>query len=95
MHETMQLPIGKLQRQPEVAANDCRTTPGRLFVTDQTSKSQFLIDTGSDLCVYPRSVIAGQRPKSNYQLFAANGTIIPTYGSVQLNLNLGLRRAFQ
>lgn len=91
----MRLPSGKLQRQPEVAANDCLTTPGRLFVTDQTTKRQFLIDTGSDLCVYPRSAVTTQRAKSTYQLFAANGTVIPTYGSVQLNLNLGLRRVFQ
>jgi hypothetical protein len=27
---------------------------GRLFITDKASKRRFLIDTGSDLCVFPR-----------------------------------------
>ncbi len=65
----------------------------------------FLIDTGSDV-----SVIAIKNAKrylssfpghhhqhpQHYQdwLYAANGTLIWTYGQTQLNLNLGLRRAF-
>ena len=54
----------------------------------------FLVDTGSDLCVYPRTALRQHRSKSDYQLFAANGTIIPTYGWVHLQLNFGLRRIF-
>lgn len=54
----------------------------------------FLVDTGSDLCAYPRTALRQQRARTDYQLFAANGTVIPTYGWVQLELNLGLRRAF-
>lgn len=34
------------------------------------------------------------RSRTDYQLFAANGTGIATYGWVQLELNLGLRRVF-
>ena len=33
--------------------------------------------------------------KSEYELFAANGTRITTYGTVAINLNLSLRRAFK
>lgn len=78
-----------------MAVNDCPSqTSGRLFITDLHSKVQFLIDTGSDLCVYPRAAIRGRRKKSEYELCAANGSIIPTYGTIHLELNLGLRRAF-
>lgn len=53
------------------------------------------MDTGSHLCVYPRTKLIGYRPKSSYELTAANGSIISTYGSVQLTLDLGLRRDFK
>lgn len=56
---------------------------------------QFLVDTGSDICVFPRTALRQHRTGTNeYQLFAVNGTPIATYGSVHLELNLGLRRAF-
>lgn len=63
-------------------------------MTDKTSKLNFLVDTGSDLCVYPRGLLREPRAKTDYQLFAANGTVISTYGWTQLQLNLGLRRTF-
>lgn len=77
-----------------MAAEDCPIVSGRLFVTDRNSRVQFLIDTGSDLCVYPQSALRERRVKTNYELCAANGTTISTYGFVQLNINLGLRRTF-
>lgn len=40
-------------------------------------------------------MIREQRATTDYQLFAANGTIIPTYGWMDLHLNLGLRRMFR
>lgn len=65
----------------------------RLFVTDRTTKMSFLVDTGSDLCVFPRTALRERRP-ANYQLYAANGTPIATYGYTHLVLNLGLRRNY-
>lgn len=76
-----------------MATDDCPSS-GRLFVTDRRTKIQFLVDTGSDLCVFPRTMLRERRASTNYQLFAANGTRIPTYGSTHYNLNLGLRRDF-
>lgn len=67
---------------------------GRLFVTDRASKVQFLVDTGSDLCVFPRCMLRDRRTRTDYNLCAANGSIIPTYGYIHFNLNLGLRRNF-
>lgn len=77
-----------------MAAEDCPSSTGRLFVTDRRSEVQFLVDTGSDLCVVPRSTFRPPRAKTDYQLCAANGSAIDTYGWIELNLNLGLRRDF-
>lgn len=77
-----------------MAASDCNPS-ARLFVTDRCTKLQFLVDTGSDLCVYPRTSLKEHRRKTEYQLFAANGSVIATYGWVHLNLNFGLRRDYK
>ncbi|GBP44305.1 hypothetical protein EVAR_27262_1 [Eumeta japonica] len=55
---------------------------------------QFLVDTGSELCVFPRLAVQQRRTRTTYQLSAANGTTINTYGYVNLELNLSLRRAY-
>jgi hypothetical protein len=77
-----------------VAANVCTTATGRLFITDKSTKQRFQIDTGSNLCVYPRKLIPQRRERVNYNLCAANGTTIRTYGWLPLSLNLGLRLDF-
>lgn len=76
-----------------MAADGCPSS-SRLFITDRRSKIPFLIDTGSDLCVFPRSALNHRREKTNFQLCAANGSVIHTYGYAHLVLNLGLRRDF-
>ncbi|XP_063363500.1 uncharacterized protein LOC134652260 [Cydia amplana] len=92
MHYPLQLLVGKCKRLSVNAATDCRAT-SRLFITDKRSKLQFLIDTGSDLCVVPRGNWPDGKP-TEYSLTAANGTPIQTYGTVTLHLDLGLRRDF-
>jgi hypothetical protein len=87
-------PAGKRQQQALIAADACSTPPGRLFIIDRVSNLRFLVDTGSDLCVFPRRLVPGRRERTSYDLFAANGTPIPTYGWHTLTLNLGLRRDF-
>jgi hypothetical protein len=77
-----------------VAANVCTRATGRLFITDKSTKQRFLIDTGSDLCAYPRKLIPQRRKRVNYDLCPSNGTTICTYGWLPLSLNLGLRREF-
>lgn len=95
MHQALRLQGGKRDGQSVMATKDCRSSsPGRLFITDRGTLTQFLIDTGSDICVYPISAIREPRCKTSYQLSAANGSAIDTYGYIQLNLNLGLRRNF-
>lgn len=92
----MQLRLGKLQGKPLVASTGCPAPSGRIFVVERKSKVQYLVDTGSDLCVYPRTAIRiPVQAKTKYELYAANGTIIATYGHVNLHLDLGLRRDFR
>ena len=87
-------PAGKRQQQALMAADASSTTPGRLFITVRVSNLRFLVDTGSDLCVFPRRIVPGSRERTSYDLIAANVTPIPTYGWHTLTLNLGLRRDF-
>ena len=61
---------------------------------DRYSKQGYLVDTGLDLCVFPRRLLPGRRERTEYTLHAANGTTIPTYGWASRSLNLGLRRDF-
>ncbi|XP_017884068.1 uncharacterized protein LOC108627369 [Ceratina calcarata] len=89
-----QLEDGKRSGPSVNAASRDGPKAGRIFITDKRSKIVFLIDTGADLCVFPRSRVRGRIPKSRYELFAANGTRIATYGTEVMKLNLSLRREF-
>lgn len=53
------------------------------------------MDTGTNTCVYPHNKVRGPANKSDYDLFAANGTRIVTYGTITVFLNIFLRRAFK
>lgn len=97
MHYSLQLEGGKPCAQSVAAASDCEPSSPlsrRLFVTDQTTKRQFLIDTGSDLCCFPHHWLPAKRKSSDYDLCAANGSSIKTFGTLTLTLNFGLRRKF-
>ncbi|XP_015124377.1 uncharacterized protein LOC107046298 [Diachasma alloeum] len=88
----MQLLPGKLQG--ELLATECSSllTSRRLFVTDRSTKAQYLVDTGSDVSVCPRRAHSRKKDGSGYQLFAANNTLINTYGYIPILLDLGLRK---
>lgn len=53
-------------------------------------KKRFLINTGADVCIYPNKSLNRTLP-TEYKLYAAYGN---TYGMVNLNFALGLRRNF-
>ena len=38
--------------------------------------------------------MGGSRKKTSYELYAANGSVISTYGHITIRLDLGLRRDF-
>ena len=86
--------FNKLQRQSLVAVTDCPFPNNRLFVTDKSSKCQFLIDTGSDLCCFPKSLLKKRICHTSFELNAANNSTIKTYGYHLLNLDFGLKKTF-
>ena len=63
----------------------------RLHMRDRISGKSFLIDTGADISLVPANPKACGKP-SSLRLFAANNSLINTYGESMLTLNLGIRR---
>jgi hypothetical protein len=95
MYLTLYMDAGKTAGQSLMAARDtCPVTSRRLFVRDKASGIRFLVDTGADICVFPRQLVPSRLRKSDYTFSAANGTPIATYGTRTITLNLGLRRDF-
>lgn len=66
----------------------------RLSIVDPTTKICFLIDTGADVSVLPKSHASNPQDAQSY-LFAANGSSIESYGYKTIELTLGLHRTFQ
>ncbi|KAK2575153.1 hypothetical protein KPH14_012672 [Odynerus spinipes] len=64
------------------------------MVSDITTGTQFLIDTGAEVSVIPPSTRGQHRATSSFKLYAANGSAIDTYGDRLVTVNLGLRRPF-
>lgn len=67
----------------------------RLIILDNESGLNFLVDTGADISIIPRSCVTGVgSTPSSFKLYAANRTTINTYGQKLLSLKLKLRRNF-
>ncbi|CAB3374465.1 Hypothetical predicted protein [Cloeon dipterum] len=66
---------GKLEQQVAEADNTCYSKSNRLFVRDVNTNLEFLVDTGSDVCVFPRKLLksTGALAKTYLDLTAANG----------------------
>lgn len=75
------------------STDDCAYI-NRLMITDKKTSINFLVDTGADVSAMPPTTKQKQNPSNAFQLFAANGTQIKTYGEKRIELNLGLRRAY-
>lgn len=78
-------------------AESCASKDHRLIVSDQKSHLKFLIDSGACISVLPKYVIRNKKGidfNCNFRLYAANGSVIKTYGTKTLTLDLKLRRPF-
>lgn len=84
--------ISRQIQSPEHTSNP--VCINRLLIGDRRSSLKYLIDTGADVSVIPPTMIERGKSESSGSLFAANGSIIITYGEKRLELNLGLRRSF-
>nr|VZI14960.1 unnamed protein product [Spirometra erinaceieuropaei] len=68
---------------------------GRTFcVCDTATRRSFLVDTGAQISVVPPTAAHRRFPSLSLHLQAANCSPIPTFGSLSLTLNIGLRRSF-
>ena len=70
---------GKRQTLVENAATTSENRTRRLFVRDRENGISFLVDSGADVSTLP----PGPRDKdanNDFRLYAANGTVISTYG---------------
>ena len=87
------LQLGKLRGRTLAATGVPGPTHRRLFyVHDTNSRTQFLVDTGSEVSVIPPTADR-HRTLDKLTLIAVNDTPIRTYGKQSLTLNLGLRRS--
>lgn len=77
----------------DAAGTGATTTSYRLFITDRNSRLSFLIDTGANVSVIPKRKGVKISP-TDFCLYAANNTVIPTYGEKTLQLDLNLRRPY-
>lgn len=70
----------------------CTSKEFRLHVIDRKNGRRFLVDTGSAVSVIPHQEVKRKLATSTIRLYAANSTVIKTYGEELLTINLGLRR---
>ncbi|GFQ77445.1 retrovirus-related Pol polyprotein from transposon 297 [Trichonephila clavata] len=91
----MFLPDGKLERPSLGPSSGGTMVINRLYLSDRTSRSKYLTDTGADVSVIPLSTVSKHLPPASLQLFATNGTVISTYGQTLVTLDLGLHRVFK
>ncbi|BHF75405.1 hypothetical protein SprV_0501850100 [Sparganum proliferum] len=82
---------------PKVSAANLpdSSNPGRTFyVCDTATRRSFLVDTGAQIGVVPPTAAYRRFPSPGLHLQAANCSPIPTFGSLSLTVNIGLRRSF-
>ena len=68
------------------------------FIKERVTGMHFLVDTGAEVSVIPRSFTAGtpqSSPQPGLTLQAVNHSPIMTFGNCSITLNIGLRRSFR
>ena len=83
---------GKLTAQHVTATDAAGDQPccRLFFVLDRLGKHRFLVDTGAEVSVVPRSFSSAHH-QPTAALKAANGSMIKTYGHHSRSLDLGLK----
>ena len=72
--------VGKRAGRAPVVASTSGLKDGLLFIWDKTSGSQFLVDTGAEVSVFPATGLETRTKQPGPSLVAANGSSIKTYG---------------
>nr|VZI25589.1 unnamed protein product [Spirometra erinaceieuropaei] len=82
---------------PKISATNLpdSTNPGHTFyVRDTRSGRRFLVDTGAQLSVIPPTPTDRRCPNPGLFLQAVSTSLITTFGTCSLSLDIGLRRLF-
>ncbi|RUS85586.1 hypothetical protein EGW08_006669 [Elysia chlorotica] len=88
--------FGKRQRQPlSVATAGNPHQPNTFSVVDRLSGRSYLVDTGTEVSVYPASVQERKSQPPSSTLTAANGTSIRTWGKRKIFLAIGQKGQYQ
>ena len=61
-------------------------------LTDPETNIEYLIDSGAARSLIPRRFVKGNHKRAAFNMQAANGSLIPTYGNKQFPLNYGPNR---
>lgn len=80
--------LGKLVSSPQCSATDGEHSC-RLFIRDKPTGLEFLVDTGAEISILPRSHFKSVTRNLHCNLRAANNSIIHTYGDHHAILSLG------
>lgn len=81
--------------QPISRSDRCHNLIASLTIIDTNTNAKFLIDTGADISVLPPRPADKRNKYNKTKLYAANGSVISTYGERRAILSLGLRRVFE
>ncbi|GFT36812.1 transposon Ty3-I Gag-Pol polyprotein [Nephila pilipes] len=65
-----------------------------VLLADSICKITFLIDTGADISVFPKSFAPHGKAQHDLTLYVMNDTKIQTYGTKRILLGLSLRHQF-
>ena len=66
-----------------------------LSVWNRQTGTQFSVNTGADVCVFPASALVRQASSPTGSLMAANGSKNDTWGCRTLTLNFGDKRTYR
>ncbi|XP_066602846.1 uncharacterized protein [Prorops nasuta] len=95
----LQETCGKLAQSSLIGVRNCGEVNQfsqelRLFIHDKQTNIKYLIDSGSSVSIIPANKCQIGGKKDNLVLYAANTSVIPTFGRRTLKLDLHLRREF-
>nr|VZI47934.1 unnamed protein product [Spirometra erinaceieuropaei] len=94
-HLMKQAKIGKpISQRIDATVFSGYSGSGRTFyVCDTATHRRFLVDIGAQISVVPPTAADHRFPSPGLHLQAANCSPIPTFGSLSLTLNIGLRQS--
>lgn len=88
-HSTQAIQSGKLLNRGSIRSTSTLNKNSLLYIKDQTDDFNYLIDTGASVSVIPVRPCDKKHKDPNFQLQAANGSTIKTYGERLLFVDIG------